>query len=185
MSNTILRQFFVRMFIGVSAALSCIDAHGMLVFPDIPSPTNTTESITYESLDLSSAKILEIDIRSPTDFDSITWNLMGDGKLELGGTLLIDWVDDGSGSDYVPAPGTSFQIFTFNELIGTFDDICFHPPLPGGMEATFDYTTGTLSAVPEPSAFLCIALVAALASGRRFLVSRFSAEFRKRPSHGV
>ena len=152
MSNTISRQFIIRMIIGLSAALSCIDAHGVLVFPDVPSSTDTTESITYESLDLSSASILEIDIRSPTDFDSITWNLTGDGKLELGGTLLIDWVDDGTGSDYVPAPGTSFQIFTFNELIGTFDEICFDPALPGGAEATFNYSTGTLSVVPEPSA---------------------------------
>lgn len=169
----------------MSASLSCINAYGVLVFPDAPSTSDTTDPITYESLDLSSASILEIDIRSPTEFDTITWTGTGDGKLELGGTLLIDWVDDGSGSEYIPAPGTTFEIFTFNELIGTFDEICFDPAFPSGTEATFNYSNGTLAVVPEPSAFLYIALVVAMANGPRIVVSRFGPRSSDRSSHGV
>jgi T5SS/PEP-CTERM-associated repeat protein/autotransporter-associated beta strand protein len=84
------------------------------------------------------------------------------GALTYDGTLLLSLADG-----YQPSIGEIFQFFSYPSAphTGTFDTIVFDQP---GYSATYDYSIGFLTVVPEPSACALIGVaLSGLALRRR------------------
>lgn len=83
--------------------------------------------------------------------DSQHDQLIVTGSVYLEGTLDVTLEDLGSGT-FVPNPGDSFDILTFNgELAGTFDTL-IAPALAGGMDWVVDYRSDRVTLVATFSA---------------------------------
>jgi Tol biopolymer transport system component len=73
-------------------------------------------------------------------------------QLQVGGLLSLDGALDVRLLDgFVPSYGSTFDLLEFGSLLGRFDTIEL-PALDGGLDwdTTSLYTTGTITAVPEP-----------------------------------
>lgn len=80
------------------------------------------------------------------------------GRLSLGGTLEIALLDG-----FSPRYGESFDLLDFGSLTGQFDELRL-PALPGRLvwDTTRLYSSGTVTAVPEPATLWLAALGMAL-----------------------
>jgi autotransporter-associated beta strand repeat len=107
-----------------------IDEAGLLTFGgDLTLDSNSHTDIHIGGLD-------------PADFDR---TFIG-GLLDYGGTLHISLIHG-----FMPQIGDSFRIFdAANGVVGTFTGISISDP---GLVVSFDYATGTLTVVPEPSSY--------------------------------
>ena len=101
----------------------------------------------FELLDTS---VLALDISSETDFEAIdiAGNLIFDGTLELNFLNPLEF-----------EIGQTIDLFDFGLASGTFDNV-FAGPLSLDLSnlASFGTVTVAASAVPEPSAFVVLAL---------------------------
>jgi len=105
---------------------------------------------------LSNASTLRIDL-GPI-FSDMVHNT---GALTYDGTLRLSLADG-----YQPSIGSIFQFFSYPSAAhtGAFDSIVFDQP---GYAATYDYNTGFLTVVPEPSTCALTALALAGITLRR------------------
>jgi autotransporter-associated beta strand protein/T5SS/PEP-CTERM-associated repeat protein len=102
--------------------------------------TGTLSILGGGSLTLSSASTTFIELSQ-----SIPIGLLNCTNITYDGTLRVSLI-----GGFQPIEGQSFSIFaTSPSSTGTFDSIVFDQP---GYAGTFNYTTGSLTIVPEPSA---------------------------------
>jgi hypothetical protein len=79
------------------------------------------------------------------------------GTITFGGTLNVSFV-----SGYTPSGGESFDLFDWSAKSGTFSSVNL-PSLPGlSWDTSALYTTGVISAIPEPSTWAALAGAGAL-----------------------
>ncbi len=88
--------------------------------------------------------------------------LSATGLATLGGSL-----DVSLGSGFLPYTGEAFQLLSFGSETGRFASVTL-PTLPPGQswDATGLYTTGTITAVPEPATAGLLVAVAGVLAGR-------------------
>jgi autotransporter-associated beta strand protein len=134
-----------------------------LAVPGILAPGNSTGTITLDrtTLQLASTTTSNFEIDSTSSFDKVLGS--GSGSLvTFGGTLNL--LFDSLGTF---ASGDTFQLFAIDgstlSSSGSFSAVN-STGLTGGLTASFDAATGTVSLVPEPGSLAAIA-VAALAAG--------------------
>jgi autotransporter-associated beta strand protein len=135
-----------------------------LAVPGILSPGNSTGTITLDSttLQLASTTTSNFEIDSLVDFDKVLGSGTG-SQVTYGGTLNL--LFDPLGSF---AAGNTFQLFGVGSSLttsGAFSSVN-STGLTGGLTASFEPTTGTVSIVPEPGSLAALA-VAALAAAWR------------------
>jgi hypothetical protein len=128
------------------------------------SPGNSPASVALNTdLVLGNAGTLTLELGgliAGTSYDQLV--LGAGGSLALGGTLLLDLIND-----FSPVAGDSFQVldFTLGQLTGGFDEIRLADPLSAGLsfDTTQLTTTGRIGVVPEPG------IAALLLTGGAFL----------------
>lgn len=131
-----------------------------LAVPGILAPGNSTGTITLDgtTLELAGTTTSNFEINSLLDFDQV----VGTGAVTFGGTLNL--LFDPAGSF---ANGDTFQLFAIDgsSLLsgGSFTSVN-STGLTGGLTASFDAATGTVSLVPEPGSLAMLA-AAGLAAG--------------------
>ncbi len=120
----------------------------------------------------TSTGLLQIEIGGTTrgsQYDA----LVVTGAATLGGKLSVSFVNG-----FTPTAGTQFDILDWASMTGTFATIDL-PPLSSGMSwnTTQLYTSGMLTAVPEPASALLLttaSLLVGMASRRKRAASRMS-----------
>jgi hypothetical protein len=128
------------------------------------SPGNSPASVALSTdLVLGNAGTLTLELGGLIAGSSYDQLVLGaGGSLALGGTLLLDLIND-----FSPVAGDSFQVldFTLGQLTGGFDEIRLADPLPAGLsfDTTQLTTTGRIGVVPEPG------IAALLLTGGAFL----------------
>ena len=128
------------------------------------SPGNSPASVMLNTeLVLGNAGTLTLELGGLIAGSSYDQLVLGaGGSLALGGTLLLDLIND-----FSPVAGDSFQVldFTLGQLTGGFDEIRLADPLPAGLsfDTTQLTTTGRIGVVPEPG------IAALLLTGGAFL----------------
>ena len=128
------------------------------------SPGNSPASVALNTeLVLGNAGTLTLELGgliAGSNYDQLV--LGAGGSLALGGTLLLDLIND-----FSPVAGDSFQVldFTLGQLTGGFDEIRLADPLSAGLsfDTTQLTTTGRIGVVPEPG------IAALLLTGGAFL----------------
>ena len=128
------------------------------------SPGNSPASVALNTeLVLGNAGTLTLELGGLIAGSSYDQLVLGaGGSLALGGTLLLDLIND-----FSPVAGDSFQVldFTLGQLTGGFDEIRLADPLSAGLsfDTTQLTTTGRIGVVPEPG------IAALLLTGGAFL----------------
>lgn len=134
----------------------------------ILAPGNSPGVMTITGDYLLSGGMLDMELAGlsqGTEFDFVDIN--GNWTI-TGGDLQVSLL-----GGFTPTVGNSFDLFDFNSLTGTFDNL-FLPTLTGSLawDTSSLYTSGTISvldatAVPEPSTFAFIAIGMGLFAWRR------------------
>ncbi len=141
-----------------------------------PGLSNAAGSVTLDSLTVGSTGLLHMELGGTTqgtgyDFLNITNSLGGSGALTLnaGSTLSVTFINS-----FTPVSGSSFNLFDFSSISGTFTTLNLQSLTAGlSWDTSALHTTGVLSVtgtpIPEPatSAALVGAGVLALAAWRR------------------
>ncbi len=127
---------------------------GNITFSGTYSPGLSPAAVYLENMDLVPTSVLVMEIGgivSGSQYDVL--NLSGSGKLD--GTLEIDLLNG-----FTPSAGDSFDIIN-GTTNGTFDSLSL-PALSPGLhwDTSALYSTGTITAVPEPSTLVLLGIAA-------------------------
>ncbi|MGB0333852.1 MAG: hypothetical protein ACPGGN_00660 [Opitutales bacterium] len=129
----------------------------------IVAPGSSPAISTFGSYIQDGSATLEMEIGGTTAGAAGYDQLIVTGDTELAGTLDVILIDLGSGL-FEPAEGDTFVLFDFQGTVTGWFDTVNLPDLAEGLLWLNDLsTTGTLTVVPEPSAYSLLVSLFALA----------------------
>lgn len=126
----------------------------------ILNPGNSTGTLTFEHLVMSSGSMLQLEINSASDFDRL---IVTDSAV-FGGSLQLIF-----GNGYLPANGTPFDLLDvpLSALAGAFPGGITPVGLPQDYDVDFDRDTGRFTSFPEPTTLVLLGLGTAVMLLRR------------------